>query len=177
MEIRNLQSDGLNDCVSLYIQVFNSEPWNDTWTNEMAFMRLRHIFQTPGFIGYALYEEGIMNGFVAGYREQWFDGEHFNLIEFCIRSDRQGAGLGTRLLSHLERCLTKDGIRKIYLITMRNSLAEAFYMKNNYLVNENSIIHLLSRCNRLPQYLQRRFISVKDVLAQQILTHAVRRWL
>ncbi|MEK8127678.1 GNAT family N-acetyltransferase [Paenibacillus filicis] len=139
-EIRAITEDVLNACTDLYIEVFNQEPWNDSWTEDTALKRLRHISLTPGFVGFSLYEKGELAGFVAGYREQWFDSEHFDLVEFCIRTGRQGNGYGSALLHHLEQHLSHIGVSRIYLLTMRAGQAEAFYKKNNYDVNGHMVM-------------------------------------
>jgi len=134
-EVVQLSLDHLNDCTSLFVEVFNSEPWNDEWTEETATRRMSMIFANQGFVGVGHYSEDRLNGIVVGYREQWFDGEHFNIIEFCVRSDQQGKGIGTKILLQLERTLAQLRVKKIYLLTMRDSLAESFYKKNGYYVS------------------------------------------
>jgi len=137
--IRELKITDLDECVDLFISVFNSEPWNDGWTVEKANKRLQNIFQNSGFYG-GYWKYDILIGFACGNKEQWTDLEHFNLIECCVDNEKQNMGIGTKVISKLEQELLGQNCSRIYLLTMRSSLAETFYKKNGYYVNERMIM-------------------------------------
>lgn len=130
-EITAFTAAHVDPTARLYTAVFNGAPWNDWWTLATARKRLTDARDTPGFLGYACFEEALV-GFVLGYCEQWFDGAHFYLKEICVDTDRQRAGIGTRLLQHLECALTMMGVSRVYLLTMRDGPAARFYAKNGY---------------------------------------------
>lgn len=130
-EIRPFTTDHLEEATRLYVAVFNAPPWRDRWTTVTAGRRLADILARPGALGYALFEDGLV-GFALGHRESWFDGTHFYLNEMCVGVDRQRTGRGTRLLRHLERELAAMGVSRVYLLTMRDGPAAAFYAKNGY---------------------------------------------
>lgn len=46
--------DKLEQSIELYIKVFNSEPWNGTWSYEVAKERLFDLINTPKFLGFSL---------------------------------------------------------------------------------------------------------------------------
>lgn len=130
-EICLFTADHLEEATQLYVAIFNAPPWHDRWTMATAGQRLADILATPGTVGYALFEDELV-GFVLGHREPWFDGTHFYLKEMCVKVSRQRSGLGTRLLRQLERELALEGVSRVYLLTMRDGPAAAFYAKNGY---------------------------------------------
>ena len=75
--------------------------------------------------------DGIV-AFAIGYREPTDVGDVFNLSVFCVRSDAQRTGVGSRLLWHLEERLRDTGVKTVYLGTHRGTPAEAFYEKYGY---------------------------------------------
>ncbi|WP_286166234.1 GNAT family N-acetyltransferase [Bacillus sp. E(2018)] len=132
--------DRIEKCVELYINVFNKEPWNETWSYQNAKERLTDLIHTPKFLGYLLYENDALIGFIAGNSKQSYSGFTFYLAEFCISNQIQGKGYGSKLLLYLENELTKRNISSLYLLTANGGLAEAFYLKNNYSINENRVV-------------------------------------
>ncbi|HEY5561668.1 MAG TPA: hypothetical protein VIK72_07925 [Clostridiaceae bacterium] len=42
-DIISIKDEHILEATSLYIKVFNSEPWNDNWTLETAYKRLKDI--------------------------------------------------------------------------------------------------------------------------------------
>ncbi|MGM0805994.1 MAG: GNAT family N-acetyltransferase [Bacillota bacterium] len=132
--------DKIEQCTELYINVFNKEPWNETWTYKDAKERLRDLIHTPKFIGFLLYENDDLIGFIGGNSKQSYTGLTFYLAEFCISNQIQGKGYGSKLLLYLENELKKRDIQSIYLLTANGGLAEAFYLKNNYTINDNRVV-------------------------------------
>ena len=133
-DVRELTDADLDACADLYVSVFNSPPWSDAWTVELARSRLADIARTPGFTGLVYLDRGIA-GFVIGYSEQWFDGRHFYLKEMCVRPDVQYQGIGTRLIGTLEDVLRAAGISRIYLLTIRDGSASSFYAGRGYWIS------------------------------------------
>ncbi len=132
--------DRIEQCVELYINFFKKEPWNETWTDRDAKERLTDLMHTPKCLGYLLYENDALIGFIAGNSKQSYTGFTFYLAEFCISNQIQGKSYGSKLLLYLEDELKKRDISSLYLLTANGGLAEAFYLKNNYTINENRIV-------------------------------------
>ncbi|RUT30505.1 N-acetyltransferase [Paenibacillus zeisoli] len=133
-------SDRLGHCTELYVQVFNSEPWKETWTRPTAEERLTDLLNTPKSFGFVLYDHDQLIGFIAGNSKKSYAGLTFYLAELCINNQIQGKGYGSKLLLHLENELRKIGVQSIYLLTANGGLAETFYLKNGYKINENRIV-------------------------------------
>jgi GNAT superfamily N-acetyltransferase len=131
-KILPLTDDYLKDCVELILFVFNSSPWNENWTFETASLLLQEITHTPGFMGFVTLRDEQVIGFLAGYSEQRDRTKCFYIKEICVHPEHQGQGIGSHLLQHLEQETSQLGCNLIYLITMRESQAESFYLKNCY---------------------------------------------
>ena len=119
----------MEQCIELYINVFNSEPWNETWTYSTAQERLTDLKHTPKFLGFLLYDNDNLIGFIAGNSKKSYSGLTFYLAELCINNKIQGKGHGSKLLLCLEDELKKRDIESLYLLTANGGLAESFYQK------------------------------------------------
>ncbi len=122
------------ELAGLYMDVFNDAPWNDRWQPEQARKRLQDIIDTPGFYGIAEVADGKPIGMVMGRAEQYYDGLHFLISEFCVIGNMQGQGVGTGILKIMMQKLKSMGIIKCYLITSHGHRTEGFYQKNGFKV-------------------------------------------
>ncbi|MBS4218082.1 GNAT family N-acetyltransferase [Bacillus sp. FJAT-49711] len=128
-------------CTKLYTHVFNQAPWFDEWTVESASERLMDILKHHGFWGVGVMDShGHLLGFLMGYSETWWDGKHFQVIEMCVKTEEQGKGIGSRLLSSLEKYCKECGINRVYLLTGSGGQAENFYLKNGFYANPRMIM-------------------------------------
>jgi len=135
-----ITNENVDGCVSLYQQVFNCEPWNESWTNETAGERLRDLVYTPKFFGIMFYEGEMLAGFIPGKCKRTYQGLTYYIAECCVNPEIQGKGYGSKMLKFLEKELKGRGVRSIYLLTATEGLAQTFYEKNGYLVNENRMV-------------------------------------
>ncbi len=130
--ITNMGEEQLDACAQLYAAVFSSEPWNAPWTETNARDRLQEILDTPGFLGLIVEGEGQLLGFVMGCLMRAVRGRIFYLHEMCVAVEAQRGGLGSALLDRLHERLVREDVSKVFLLTMKGSPAEAFYLKNAY---------------------------------------------
>lgn len=65
----------LDEMAQIYVDTFNSEPWNDHWTFETARKRLHQMIQVEDFVGMTAYEDGRLCGMILGSKEQFYDGK------------------------------------------------------------------------------------------------------
>ncbi|WP_077616270.1 GNAT family N-acetyltransferase [Caenibacillus caldisaponilyticus] len=135
-----MSTEHLEPCVELYMKVFNSEPWNESWTPETAKERLADLMHTPHFMGFFWENHGTPIGFIAGHRKVTDQGPAFYLAELCINNAIQGKGYGSQLLRFLEEQLRKNNVKSLYLLTSHGGPAESFYRKNGYAVHHNRMV-------------------------------------
>ncbi|WP_079478975.1 GNAT family N-acetyltransferase [Halobacillus salinus] len=138
--IKAFEKTEIDNCVALYIKVFNSKPWNEEWSQHIAKERLTDLYNTPKFQGLTLYQGDELVGFIGGNKKRTPNGVVFYIAELCISNGIQGKGFGSKLLESLEKQLNEDRVSSIYLITSNDGLAERFYIKKNYEINENRVI-------------------------------------
>lgn len=129
--ITKLTSADVDDCVLLYVDTFNSPPWNESWAMDDAAQRLHDFVATPRAHGVCLRgSSGDLIGFALGHLERSGADDHFLLKEMCVRTRLQRQGYGTRLLQGLVDHL--EHVNHWYLLTARDSNAALFYERNGF---------------------------------------------
>lgn len=58
----------------------------------------------------------------------------------CVKGQHQGRGIGTVILEELEDHLIQMDVSKVYLLTARDSSAEAFYNKRGFYASPKMIM-------------------------------------
>jgi len=144
MIIRELNEFDLEDCISLFIEVYNQQPWNNEWTYETAKELFNEFSSTKGCIGYvaidATKENEIMSVLI-GKQKTWWRGKEYVIEEFFVRPEYQGKGIGTKVLEFIAKDLKKYGVGNITLLTNTYSEAYPFYLNKDF--NENKTLRLL----------------------------------
>ncbi len=103
-----------------------------------AEMRKEIIARFKGIEQWFGYQKGKV---LAGYAtmKPFFPGhKHCELSWLAVRSEFQGQGIGSKLISHIERYARTKGFRAIYVYTHKEmAMTRKFYEKNGYVfVNE-----------------------------------------
>ena len=139
MYYEEITLDHLQKLASLYVETFNSQPWNDEWTIRTAKKRLQQMINTEDSYGLCAYENGVMCGAVLGGIEQYYHGRMFNLKEFWVKNGMRGQGIGTGMFAELEKRLKDKQVEEIILLTARGDLTEHFYHKQNMQSNPDMV--------------------------------------
>ncbi|MGE1161608.1 hypothetical protein ACQJ0H_22850, partial [Pantoea agglomerans] len=66
------------------MNVFNNEPWSESWTYETAKERLTDLLHTPKFLGFLFHIDNNLVGFIAGNSKVSYQGLTFYLAELCV---------------------------------------------------------------------------------------------
>ena len=114
-----------------YMKTFNAPPWNDSWTEDTAFERMRTLLWGSGRFGYAVWEKGSILGAVICEREQYYDGEVCRIIELWTDPAHRGKGYGRALIEQVK----KRSSGGIYLMTKRTPETVGFYEKCGFSVD------------------------------------------
>lgn len=141
MQLKELKKKDISGCVDLFKEVFSLAPWNEEWTADQVIERLQCIADTPYYMGFSIQEGSNVLGFCMGNSEPYMSKKVFLLREMCVKPVLQGDGIGTMLLSHLEKSLLSQGINSIYLSTKPGSNTESFYLKHKYERNESESMY------------------------------------
>lgn len=139
-KISDMELCRITEYAELFVSVFNSEPWNDSWTKETALIRIENMIRTNTFIGKAIYFGNDLKGIILGQKEQYYNGMHFQIQEFCVKTAEQNKGYGSTLLQALENELSKIGIVNIYLITSKGEKTEDYYGKRGFVTSDQMIL-------------------------------------
>lgn len=129
MKFQPIEPGHLRECANLFVSVFSNPPWNESWGQEIALKRLKDCYSTPRSYGIVATADDKVFGFAIGYVEAWYEDKHFYLKEMCVQSTHQRNGIGTKIMDMLHQDLASKGVSMIYLLTMRDSPAAAFYEK------------------------------------------------
>lgn len=133
MEIRIYKNTDLLNVATLFLKVFNSDPWNDNWeSTEQVKENLSDIINSPKFIGFVAIKKDKIVGFVLGNIKIWSTAKHYYLSEMCIDNDMQRSGVGTKLISSLKSYLKKLDVSELTLLTIKDMFSYNFYIKNNF---------------------------------------------
>lgn len=132
MTYKDYEEKYLDQMIKIFINSFNTEPWNDKWTPAVVEKRLLQIINTEGYQGLLAFEEDKMVGLLLGVEEYTYQGREFVIKELCVAPAAKGKGTGTSLLQELETRLQSQGFDKITLITLKSSATLGFYKKQNY---------------------------------------------
>lgn len=139
MYYKEITLDHLEELASLYVETFNSEPWNDEWTISTAKKRLQQMINTEDSYGLCAYEDGDLCGAILGCMEQFYNGIMFNVKEFWVKNGRRGQGLGTQIFAEFEKRLKEKQVEQMILFTSRGDFTEHFYHKQNMKTNQEMI--------------------------------------
>ena len=138
--IKSVELSDIKEITELFIDSFNNSTWNDEWTYETASKRLSDTIKMSGYIGMSYYYEGKLAGMILGRIEQFYDGKHFQVLEFCVNNEFKGKGFGSMLLEKFTEKLKEENVIKVFLMTLRGRSTEGFYEKNGFKTDENMVI-------------------------------------
>ena len=79
-----------------------------------------------------MFDDNELIGISLGYVKHWYSGTEYIINEFCIKTDRQGAGVGSFFIAEIEKAIKELGIKQIFLLTDSNVPAYQFYKKNGF---------------------------------------------
>ncbi|MGB3294910.1 MAG: GNAT family N-acetyltransferase [Phormidesmis sp.] len=140
MEVCQLELSQLPLCAELFIDAFKAPPWNERWALTAAVDRLKSAYQTPGAYSLVAVEDGAILGFLIGVVERWYKGSHYQVKELCVGVSYQRRGVGKSLIEALQQGLSGQSVTMIYLLTMRHSVAETFYLQNGFTPHSDLVV-------------------------------------
>ena len=133
VECRKIGTEEMPAIRELFAGVFTGEPWNDDWSDgEQLDLYLEDLVGQQNSLTYGLYEDGRMVGLSMGRMKHWYTGTEYYIDELCIRTDRQGTGLGTLFLQEIEHAIREAGMVQIFLQPSADVPAYQFYRKNGF---------------------------------------------
>ena len=74
-----------------------------------------------------------------GRVKHWYTGTEYCIDELCIRTSKQGKGLGTQFMNEIEKACREMGLTHIFLLTENNVPAFEFYKKLGFYESESNV--------------------------------------
>lgn len=139
-EITKLDITMVDQIKKLFREIFMNEPWNDDWSNDdQLYNYILDLIGNRNSLAFGLYYNGCLVGLSLGNVIHWCTGTEYYIQEFCIRTELQGKGLGTKFLSDIQTLIKEKGVTRIFLQTERTVPAYKFYQKNGFVeLNEHA---------------------------------------
>lgn len=137
--IRNITTEDLQECASVFYQVFGPQGCGEQWTVETCKARLMETTVKKEFCFVAINDEKIIGMIIAlpEMREQ--DRDIF-VDTFCVLSSYQGQHVGSNLMRTLEKACKQQGYKNIRL--MGNPTFVSFNWYKNYGFHESKWVEL-----------------------------------
>ena len=129
--IKEFSSSDLKKCCELYVQVFNGEPWNDNWTDEMVHIYLQELTGHKRFLGYTLWDGDCLIGAVFAHIKR-FKYDEIYIDELFISPNCQRKGYGIMLMNEVEKFAKENSVVSMTLLTGLDKPAFNFYSKLGY---------------------------------------------
>ena len=146
LSIKRLSIKDKEIITDVFTSVFTKEPWNDDWsdTNQLD-MYINDLVGQNYSLTYGLFDGDQPIGISMGYIKHWYTGTEYIINEFCVKTDRQGAGAGSFFIAEIEKAIKELGIKQIFLLTDSNAPAYNFYKKNGF-SEEQTTRPMAKRC-------------------------------
>ncbi|MBO4845737.1 MAG: GNAT family N-acetyltransferase [Lachnospiraceae bacterium] len=130
-----------------FFNVFTKEPWNDDWSDtDQLNAYIEDLAGKTNSLTYGFFEndtisEETMLGLTMGSVKHWYRGTEYLIDELCVRTDKQGMGIGTAFMDEIKNTLTKKDIHKIFLLTDKDAPAFEFYKKQGFVLEDMVALH------------------------------------
>jgi len=133
MNILPIDKVNLHDCIDIFISAYNQAPWNHNWTFAKAKTYLSEYADSPGFVGFVLYDGNKPVGATFAHKKTWWTNEQLMVDEFFISSERQKKGYGKILMEHCNQYARANQIGLLILMTNKYMPAYKFYDRLGYI--------------------------------------------
>lgn len=131
--IKELNVEYIEEIKLLYAEIFTNKPWNDDWGDEAQLHEyIMDLIGNRNSLTLGAFENDELIGFSMGSIMHWYSGTEYYIFEFCIKTEKQGMGIGTDFLKQVEECVKSRQITHIFLQTERTVPAYHFYKKNGF---------------------------------------------
>lgn len=133
-ELKELSVTDIEMIKDFFTGIFTKEPWNDDWSDKNQLHKyILGLIGNQNSLTFGFYADGEMVGLSMGNIRYWYSGTEYYIDEYCVKTDLQGKGLGTKFLGELLPLLKSKGMCQIFLQTNRDVPAYKFYKNNGFI--------------------------------------------
>ncbi|MDI9519518.1 MAG: GNAT family N-acetyltransferase [Bacillota bacterium] len=136
--------DNIETLIPIFISTFNSEPWNEKWTNESAKDNLFGIYNSPNFYGLVFLEKNRPIGAILGNIKTYDKYSTFHIEHLFVSPDYQRQGVASKLYHKMMEDLKQRKVSGAFFTTLKNSSAYSFYIKHGAVDLKDSCVMLHS---------------------------------
>ena len=90
MEVKELNTERIEEIKEAMTAIFSVEPWNDVWNPEQLHVYVLEIIGNRNSLSFGLYEGGRLIGISLGRIKHWCEGTEYWIDEFGILPKWQG---------------------------------------------------------------------------------------
>lgn len=127
---RQMQKEDIERVTPLYMEYWNGI--GGTFTSELIYKRVWQVLGSPDSYCMIYEENGTPIGFAMGRFETYDDLTAYDLVEIIVSSNYQNIGIGSLMMSELEKRVKEMGAAMIQLQSVNDELHERFYGKLGY---------------------------------------------
>ncbi len=140
MKLVKLNVTDKNQVKSFFREVFTQEPWNDDWSNEKQLDNyMVDLIGNGNSLTLAYFDGDELVALAMGHIKHWYSATEYYVDELCVKTRRQGQGIGGKFISAIEQYLVKHDVKAIFLLTERDVPAYGFYKKCGFEEQENNV--------------------------------------
>ena len=137
--IRIMERKDLIHCGEIYAKAFPEEHWGIDWTSENASEYLTDFFEQKKFVGYVYEENDEIIGCIFAIGKVSGSKKELYINEMAVRPDRQGQGIGKKMLEAVIDYSNQNGFAGVVLYTSEYAPAAKFYDKNGFQISQGTI--------------------------------------
>lgn len=132
--IKELDIKYIEEIKSSFAEIFTNDPWNDDWSDETQLHEyMMDLMGNRNSLTLGPFEDEELIGLSMGSIMHWYTGTEYNISEFCIKTRKQGQGMGTVFIKEMEEYVMKNKkVKQIFLQTERTVSAYGFYRKKGF---------------------------------------------
>ena len=128
MTINKITDTDIVAVSDVLISAYKDEPWNENWAKERAIIRIQAILCNYKAIGLKANDKKEIIGAILGFVDPYSNEDFFYVSELFVKSERKGQGIGTALLTALDKYLKANNIQAMQLMSIKNNFK--FYKQN-----------------------------------------------
>lgn len=138
--LKRLDKTATEEIRELFVSVFEKEPWNDDWSDKEQLRAYIHDLVGQGnSLTFGLYEGRRMVALSMGRVKHWYTGTEYCIDELCVRTEKQGQGLGALFVGKIEEACRELGLTHLFLLTENDVPAYGFYQKRGFAQLEHNV--------------------------------------
>ena len=130
-----------DEIISLFIDTYKREPWNENWESEIAHERIKGFMENNLSGNYCVTnKDNKIIGVLLGHTNFFVDKKEFFIEEFFIDHDHQGKGIAKKFMEYVENEIKQKGHASMVLLTKKSFPSEKFYTNIDFKTSQSVVL-------------------------------------